>query len=158
MGVEAGGMGVFEAGSIGKHASRIHSGLARKGIMQGFKSLFLLDENGMSLPSSTIAVGLNYPGIGPIHAYLYEIGRLEITSVTNVQAIEAFQEIAQKEGLLIALESAHAISAGIARAKELTKDKVVLINVSGRGDNYIFNLAKSLKDKEFESFCNEFKL
>jgi len=155
IGVEAGGKGIE---NLGQHASRLASKEGTIGVMQGFKSYFLLDENGHNTPTSSIASGLNYAGIGPIHAYLHSINRLEITSATDKEVLETFQLVAQNEGLIMALESTHAVVEAVKLAPKLAKDQIILVNVSGRGDNYLFNLAKGLEDKEFEQFCTEFKL
>lgn len=153
MGVEAGGEGIDREG---RHASRISSGQGRIGVMEGFKSYFLLDENGQCLPTETISAGLNYAGIGPLHAYMYSVGRLEINSVTDTEVLKAFQLLAETEGLISALESAHAVAKALEVATELDKDKIVLVNLSGRGDNYLFNIAKGLEDKDFKKFCQDF--
>ena len=155
IGVEAGGKDIK---TLGQHASRIASKKGKIGIMQGFKSVFLLDENGQNIPTQSVAAGLNYPGIGPIHGYLHSIGRLELTSISNQEAMDALKILAQSEGVLAAIESSHAIAEGIKQAKNLPKDKIILINASGRADNYLFNLAKAFENKEFEQFCNLFKL
>lgn len=153
IGVEAAGEGIE---TKGRHASRLHSGKGRIGVMEGFKSYFLLDENGQCLPTETIAAGLNYAGIGPLHAYMHSVGRLEISSVTDLEVLEAFQNLAKTEGLIAALESVHAVAEAIKIAPKLGKDKIVLVNLSGRGDNYLFNIAKGLKDEEFKKFCKDF--
>lgn len=155
IGVEAGGAGLHKAG---RHASRLASKQGRVGIMQGFKSYFLLDQKGHNLPTCSIACGLNYAGIGPIHAYLHSIGRLQITSATDKEVLDTFQLLAKDEGLIVALESTHAVVEAIKLAPAMTKDKVILVNISGRGDNYLFNLASGLKDQEFSAFCKKFSL
>jgi tryptophan synthase beta chain len=153
IGVEAGGEGIDREG---QHASRISSGQGRIGVMEGFKSYFLLDENGQCLPTETISAGLNYAGIGPLHAYMYSVGRIEINSVTDTEVLKAFKLLAETEGLISALESAHAVAKAVEVAPQLGKDKIVLVNLSGRGDNYLFNIAKGLEDQEFKEFCKEF--
>lgn len=140
------------------HASRLASGLGTIGVMQGFKSYFLLDQNGQNLSTQTIASGLNYAGIGPIHAYLHSIGRLEITSATDQEVLETFQLLAKNEGIIAALESSHALVEALKLAPKMNKDQIILVNISGRGDNYLFNLAKGLKDEEFETFCQGFEI
>ena len=141
-----------------KHASRVASGLGTIGVMQGFKSYFLLDKNGQNMSTQTIASGLNYAGIGPIHAYLHSIGRLEITSATDAEVLEAFQLLAKSEGIIAALESCHAVVEALKIAPKMSQDQIILVNLSGRGDNYLFNLAKGLQDAEFEKFCQKFDL
>jgi tryptophan synthase beta chain len=155
VGVEAGGLGIE---NLGEHSSRLASQKGKIGVMQGFKSYFLLDQNGQNITTSSIASGLNYAGIGPIHSYLHSIGRLEITSTTDKEVLETFQLLAKTEGIIPALESTHAVVEAVKLAPKLDKDKIILVNISGRGDNYLFNLAKGLKDGEFEVFCRNFTL
>jgi tryptophan synthase beta chain len=153
IGVEAGGGGTDQTG---QHASRIASGQGRIGVMEGFKSYFLLDEDGQCLPTETISAGLNYAGIGPLHGYMHSVGRLEMTSVTDAEVLEAFQLLAKTEGLIAALESVHALAKAVELAPEMSKDEILLVNLSGRGDNYLFNIAKGLGDVEFKKFCKDF--
>jgi len=155
VGVEAAGLGLDK---LGNHSSRLHSKIGSVGVMQGFKSYFLLDKNGQNITTNSIASGLNYAGIGPIHAYLYEQKRLEISSATDFEIQETFKLVARNEGILPALESTHAIVETLKRAKNMPKDSVILANISGRADNYLFNLAKAFEDKDFETFCQNFEL
>ena len=150
VGVEAAGLGLEKAGN---HASRVASGKGKVGIMQGFKSYFLLDQNGQNIATNSIASGLNYAGIGPIHAYLHSIGRLEIAAATDQEVLDTFQLLAKNEGLIAALESTHAMVEAIKLAPKMDKDQIILVNISGRGDNYLFNLAKGLQDQQFSEFC-----
>lgn len=150
IGVEAGGYGVDIEGG---HASRIDSGEARMSVMEGFKSWFLLDENGQAKQTSTISAGLNFIGIGPLHGYLNQVGRLQVTSATDQEALDAFQTLAKTEGLIVAIESAHAVVEAIKQAPKMSKDEVIVATLSGRGDNYLFNIAKGLKDEDFKDFC-----
>ncbi len=154
IGVEAGGQGAFP----GQHASRIASGQAKPAIFEGFKSLFLLKDGGQMEDVGGIAAGLDYNGIGPIHAYLTSIGRLQVKSATDQEAVQALQTLAKSEGILAALESAHAVAEGLKQAKFMQKEEILVINLSGRADNYIFNVARGLQDKEFEQFCQNYKL
>jgi len=142
--VEAGGTG----DQPGQHASRIASGQGKLSIFEGFKSFFLLKSNGQLEDVGGIAAGLDYNGIGPIHAYLYSIGRLKITKISDTEAVSGFQLLAQTEGILAALESAHAVAEAIKQAPG---------NLSGRADNYIFNIASATKDQEFQDFCNHWQ-
>ena len=153
IGVEAGGAGTDRKG---QHASRIASGEGRVGVMEGFKSYFLLDGDGQCLPTETISAGLNYAGIGPLHGYMHSVGRLEMTSVTDVEVLEAFQLLAKTEGLIAALESVHALAKAVELAPQMGRDEILLVNLSGRGDNYLFNIAKGLGDIEFKKFCQDF--
>ncbi len=154
IGVEAGG----EGNEPGQHASRIASGQAKPAIFEGFKSLFLLKKNGQMEDVGGIAAGLDYNGIGPIHAYLASIGRLTVKSATDKEAVDAFKILAQSEGILAALESSHAVAEGVKQAKQIQANETLIVNMSGRADNYIFNVARGLKDKEFEEFCNNYKI
>lgn len=112
-------------------------------VIHGFKTLTLLDEEGNPRPTFSIAAGLDYPGIGPEHSHLKTSGRAEYYTVTNEEVLSAFQELSRTEGIIPALESAHAIAHGIKLAKELNEDDIIIINVSGRGDKdvqHVYNL------------------
>jgi tryptophan synthase beta chain len=152
IGVEAGGSGVEKTG---QHAARISSGKAKLGIFEGFKSYFLLNENGGLNPTGGISAGLDYVGIGPIHAYLYSIGRLKLSYATDKEVIEAFQLLAKNEGIIAALESCHALVEGFKQAKNMSKNEIVVINLSGRADNYLFNIAGAVGDEDFKKFCKD---
>lgn len=154
IGVEAGGLGLRKPGN---HATRIGVKKARIGIFEGFKSIFLMDSLGQIEKTSSISAGLDYAGIGPLHAHLIDIKRLETTSVTDKQAVKAFQILAKTEGLLAALESCHAVYTTIVEAKKMKKSQIIVCNLSGRSDNYIFNVAKGLNDINFLNFCNNLK-
>jgi tryptophan synthase beta chain len=108
--------------------------LGTPGVIHGFKCYTLQDENGEPLPVYSIAAGLDYPGVGPEHSFYKESGRAEYTSVTDDEAIDAFQELSKVEGIIPALESSHAVAYGIKLAKTLENDKIIIINLSGRGD------------------------
>lgn len=111
--------------------------LGTKGVLHGFKSLVLQDENGEPLPVYSIASGLDYPGVGPQHTYLNEIGRVNYQSATDREAVEAFYGLSRMEGIIPALESSHAVAGAIKLAATMPKDKVILVNLSGRGDKDI---------------------
>ena len=134
IGAEAGGIGK----EIGENASRMTGNASREGIMQGYKSRFLLDEDGQALPTRSISAGLDYCGIGPQLAELGMSGRVEFTSILDKEALEAVSFFARNEGILFAMESAHAGACAMKIAKELPKDEAVIINMSGRGDKDIF--------------------
>lgn len=104
------------------------------GIIHGFKCLVLLDEEGNPKPTYSIAAGLDYPGIGPEHSYLKETGRAEYYAVSNEEVLEAFQVLSKTEGIIPALESAHAVAYAIKLAPTMSKDQIIIVNVSGRGD------------------------
>lgn len=128
VGVEAGGLGI----ETGKHASSIKGG--SPGVLHGMKSYFLQDKEGQILPTHSISAGLDYPGVGPEHAYLFKSGRAEYTFATDQEALEGFKLLSRLEGIIPALEPAHAVLRVIELAKELGKDGIVLFNLSGRGD------------------------
>jgi len=139
IGVEAGGRG----SGTGEHASRMN-GLGRPGIVQGYKSLFLLDEDGQVLETHSVSAGLDYPGIGPELAHLGSTGRIEFVRATDAEAIQAMRTFAREEGVIFALESAHAGAAVLKLAPTLPKEKAVVVNMSGRGDKDLFIVAHEL--------------
>jgi tryptophan synthase beta chain len=147
IGVEAGGTGTGK----GEHASRM-TGQGQKGIIQGYKSLFLTNKDGQVLPTHSISAGLDYPGIGPELAHFGQTGRIEYTSATDSEAIEALKFFAKNEGVLFALESAHAGAKAIQLAADMPKDKAIIINMSGRGDKDIFITAKLLTPDKWINF------
>ncbi len=114
-------------------------------VLHGFKSLTLLDEEGNPKPTFSIAAGLDYPGVGPEHSYLKESNRAEYVSVTGQEALEAFQVLSKTEGIIPALESSHAIAHTLKLAKELSKDDIIVVTVSGRGDKDVDQVYKMLK-------------
>ncbi|MDQ2739483.1 MAG: tryptophan synthase subunit beta [Actinomycetota bacterium] len=128
VGMEAGGDGI----ETGRHASTINGGSV--GVLHGARSFLLQDEDGQIIESHSISAGLDYPGVGPEHAHLAEIGRAEFRSITDAQAMDAFALLSRTEGIIPAIESAHAVAGAIELAKEIGPGGIVLINVSGRGD------------------------
>ncbi len=114
----------------------------RLGIFHGMKSLFCQDEYGQIAPVYSISAGLDYPGIGPEHAMLWEQGRAEYVPVTDDEAVDAFEYLSRTEGIIPAIESAHAVAHGVKLARELGKDKIVVINISGRGDKDVAAIAR----------------
>lgn len=147
IGVEAGGRGK----KIGENAIRT-DGNARVGVVEGYKSYFLQDSNGNIAPTHSISAGLDYPGIGPEIAFLKDKGRIKFTSVTDEEVIEAVQTLAKTEGIIPALESAHAVAYALKLAPTLLKEKIIVVTLSGRGDKDLFILAHSFKDKNFYKF------
>ncbi len=127
-GVEAGGYGV----DTEYHASAFSGG--RPGVLHGMKTYLLQDEEGLIKPAHSISAGLDYPGTGPEHSFLYERGRGKYSTATDKEALEAFYLLSKIEGIIPALESSHAIAFGGKLAKEMEKDKIIVINLSGRGD------------------------
>ena len=150
IGVEAGGKG----NGIGENAIRINAINASEGIAQGYKSLFLQDEDGQLSHTHSISAGLDYAGIGPQLAHLYEVNRLHFTSATDDEALEALAFFAKNEGIIPALESSHALAALLKVCKE-NKGKKIIANVSGRGDKDIFITAKALTPMQWKSFLKD---
>ena len=118
--------------------------LGKPGAVHGFKCYVLQDEQGEPLPVHSIASGLDYPGVGPQHSYLKDIGRVEYISATDDECLEAFMTLSRREGIIPALESSHALAGGMRLAKELGKEKVLIINLSGRGDKDADYVAEKL--------------
>lgn len=128
IGVEAGGLGL----DTPFHAARM--AIRKKGILQGMKSYVLCDEDGNILPVYSISAGLDYPGIGPEHAYLNDIKRVKYTYITDDEAVNAFYTLTKIEGIIPALESSHAVAYAMKLAGKLSKEEIILVNLSGRGD------------------------
>src|SRR5438270_4097821 len=134
IGVEAGGIG----NELGKHAARFNeSGGGRPGVLQGTMSYVLQDERGQVAATHSVSAGLDYPSIGPEHAYLHDAGRVEYVSATDAEALAAFKTLSQLEGITPALESAHAVAHALKVAREMNQDQLLIINLSGRGDKDI---------------------
>ncbi len=141
VGVEAGGLGL----DTGKHSASLTGGSV--GILHGMKSYFLQDEEGQILPTHSISAGLDYPGVGPEHSWLKSTCRAEYVSATDEEALEGFKLLSRTEGIIPALESAHAVAKGVQLAKEAGKKGIVVINLSGRGDKDMWHVMKYLKDE-----------
>ncbi|HBG66706.1 MAG TPA: tryptophan synthase subunit beta [Treponema sp.] len=150
IGAEAGGIG----DGVGQNASRMTGNASREGIVQGYKSRFLIDEDGQSLPTRSISAGLDYMGIGPQLAALGSSGRVEFTAIRDTEALEAVRFFARNEGILFALESAHAGAAAIKIAKEISPDKAIIINMSGRGDKDVFITSPVFRPKSWLQFLH----
>lgn len=148
IGVEAGGRGI---GRIGDHASRLQGG-EQVGVVEGYKSYFLQDADGQIQPTHSVSAGLDYAGIGPEHALLFSKGRVEYRYATDTEVLEAFQTLAKTEGIFPALESAHAIAETIKLAPTLSHDKLIVVNVSGRGDKDIFIVGEALGDERWRAY------
>ncbi|GLY08945.1 tryptophan synthase subunit beta [Pseudobacillus badius] len=116
--------------------------------LHGFKCLVLMDEQGNPLPTYSIAAGLDYPGVGPEHSYLKETGRADYYTVTNEEVLEAFQLLSRSEGIIPALESAHAVAQAIKLAPAMKKEELIIINISGRGDKDVEQVFDMLKNKQ----------
>lgn len=148
IGAEAGGVGP----KLGDNASRMVGNAAKVGIVQGYKSKFLVDDDGQSQPTRSISAGLDYMGIGPQLAALGESGRVEFQSILDKEALEAVNFFAKNEGILFALESSHAGAAAMKIAKDLPKDKAIIINMSGRGDKDIFITSPVFRPEKWKEF------
>jgi tryptophan synthase beta chain len=149
-GVEAGGLGP----EPGDNAVRF-SGAGRTGIVQGYKSYFLQDENGQVLPTHSISAGLDYAGIGPELAYLHDTGKIVFDSVTDAEALDAFKVLCRQEGIIPALESSHAVAYAMKIAPRYPADRVMVVNLSGRGDKDIFITAKALDAENWFQFLRD---
>ena len=136
IGLEAGGDGV----ETGCHAATITGGTP--GVLHGARSYLLQDENGQTVESHSISAGLDYPGVGPEHAYLSEIGRAEYRAITDAEAMYAFSLLCKTEGIIPAIETAHALAGALQVGRELGKDATLLINLSGRGDKDVVTAAE----------------
>ncbi len=121
------------------------------GIFHGKRTLVLSDDDGQIFPAHSISAGLDYPGVGPEHAYLKEIGRAEYEIATDEEALAAFQILSRTEGIIPALESSHAISHAMKLAKTMPKDGIVLVNLSGRGDKDVDEVRMILASREREA-------
>ncbi|KQN26198.1 tryptophan synthase subunit beta [Sphingomonas sp. Leaf33] len=137
LGVEAAGEGLEL-----KHAASLAGGFP--GVLHGNKTYLLQDDDGQIAEAHSISAGLDYPGIGPEHSWLKDIGRVEYTSITDTEALDAFQLLCRTEGIIPALEPSHAIAAVTKRAREMNRDQVILANLCGRGDKDIFTVAEAL--------------
>lgn len=139
IGVEAGGLGVDDRMM---HCASLTGG--RPGVLHGNRTYLLQDADGQILEGHSISAGLDYPGIGPEHSWLHDVGRAEYVSITDAEALEAFQLLCRTEGIIPALESSHALAHVTKLAPTLPKDHIIVVNLSGRGDKDIFTVAKHL--------------
>ena len=136
IGVEAGGLGL----ASGKHAATLCAG--KPGVLHGNRTYLIQDENGQIIETHSISAGLDYPGVGPEHAWLKDSGRAEYVAVTDDEALNAFHALTRMEGIMPALESAHAVAYAMKLAPTLSADKVLLVNLSGRGDKDMNTVAE----------------
>jgi len=148
VGVEAAGHGL----KSGKHASRLASEDASVGVAQGYKTYFLQNDDGQMLETHSVAAGLDYIGVSPILANYHEQGRIRFEAATNEEVLEATRLTMKKEGIIPALESAHALACTFREAADMSSDDVILINLSGRGDKDIFTIADALGDESWKQF------
>src|SRR5690606_8607577 len=135
-GFEAGGDGI----ETGRHAASITGGDV--GVLHGTRTFVLQDEEGQTIESHSISAGLDYPGVGPEHAWLAETGRARYEPVTDAEAMDAFALLCRTEGIIPAIESAHALAGAVRRARELGPDAIILVNLSGRGDKDVTTAGK----------------
>jgi tryptophan synthase beta chain len=151
IGVEAGGCGL----DSGRHAARLSSKDSSIGVAQGYKTYFLQDSDGQMKETHSVAAGLDYVGVSPILAYLKESGRVRFESATDREVVDAMSLTIKKEGLIPALESAHAFVQAFKEAPKLSKEDIILINQSGRGDKDIFTVADAFDDPRWKEFIKK---
>ncbi|MEQ8953345.1 MAG: tryptophan synthase subunit beta, partial [Gammaproteobacteria bacterium] len=135
-GVEAGGHGI----ETGEHAAPLSSG--KPGVLHGNKTYLMADENGQIIETHSVSAGLDYPGVGPEHSWLKDLGRVNYVSVTDNEALDAFRQLTRIEGIIPALESSHAVAFATRLAAERDRDQIILVNLSGRGDKDIHTVAE----------------
>jgi tryptophan synthase beta chain len=148
VGVEAGGKGL----NSGEHAARLAGSAASPGVAQGYKTMFLQDSDGQMLDTHSVAAGLDYIGVSPILSDLWEKGKVRFTAATDTEVMEALDLTMKKEGIIPALESAHAFVQAFKEAPDLGKDEALIINMSGRGDKDIFTIANAYGDPSWKEF------
>jgi tryptophan synthase beta chain len=136
VGVEAAGLGM----DTGKHAASLTAG--RPGVLHGNRTYLLQDANGQIIETHSISAGLDYPGVGPEHAWLKDCGRAQYATVTDTEALAAFHDLCRNEGIIPALESSHALAYAARIAPTLAKDQLLLVNLSGRGDKDMHTVAE----------------
>ena len=151
VGVEAAGRGL----ESGEHAVRLASPDASVGVAQGYKTYFLQDDDGQMKETHSVAAGLDYVGVSPILAHFKESGRIRFEAATDIEVVDALSLTIQKEGLIPALESAHAFAQAFKEAPKLSKTDIILINQSGRGDKDIFTIADAFSDPTWQEFIKK---
>ena len=152
IGVEAGGRGA----ELGQHAARFNgAGGGRPGVLQGTMSYVLQDKRGQIATTHSISAGLDYPSIGPEHAFLHDEGRVEYTSVLDEEALAAFQTLSKLEGIIPALESAHAVAHALKAASEMKSEQIIVVNLSGRGDKDVDTVRESLQPPSAWNNCGD---
>lgn len=139
VGVEAGGAGLH----TGQHAASLSAG--RPGILHGNRTYLLQDQDGQIIETHSLSAGLDYPGVGPEHAWLKDSGRAEYVAVTDAEALQAFQDCCRLEGIIPALESSHALAYACKLAPGLRHEQILLVNLSGRGDKDIHIVSEQLQ-------------
>jgi tryptophan synthase beta chain len=136
IGVEAAGDGI----DTGRHSAPLCAG--RPGVLHGNRTYLMEDEDGEIIETHSISAGLDYPGVGPEHAWLKDIGRADYVSITDQEALEGFHALTRMEGIIPALESSHAVAYTLKLAPTMPRDQTIIVNLSGRGDKDIYQLAQ----------------
>ena len=149
VGVEAGGRGIRP----GEHAARFQAG--KLGVLQGTKTWLLADDDGQIQLTHSVSAGLDYAAVGPEHSYLRDLGRVEYDYATDEEVLEAFLELSRTEGIIPALESTHAVAYLIKHARKMNGDQVVIVNLSGRGDKDVQQVAQFLAVRRAEEQVTE---
>ena len=137
-GAEAAGDGI----ETGRHSASLNGGSV--GVLHGNKTYLLQDENGQILDTYSVSAGLDYPGVGPEHAYLRDTGRAKYVPINDSQAVDAFIKLSRLEGIIPALESSHAVALAMQNAKKMSKDDIIIVSLSGRGDKDMDSVMKFL--------------
>jgi tryptophan synthase beta chain len=148
IGVEAGGRGLHTE----QHAARLAQHLGKVGVAQGYKTRFLQNAEGQMRDTHSVAAGLDYIGVGPILAYLHELGRVRCEAATDTEVLAVMRQVMRSEGIIPALESAHAFVTAVQEAPHMSPHEIILINQSGRGDKDIFTIADALGDQRWRDF------
>ena len=148
IGIEAGGLGL----DTGQHASRLAGNDGHVGVAQGYKTVFLQNDEGQMQHTHSVSAGLDYIGISPILAHWHEIGRMRAEAATDVEVIDALKILMRTEGIIGALESCHGLAGAMREAAKMDKEQTVLVNLSGRGDKDIFTIADALGDEKWKEF------
>ena len=151
VGVEAGGLGL----DSGQHAARLAQNVGSTGVAQGYKTRFLQNVEGQMRPTHSVSAGLDYVGVGPVLAYLHDIGRIRVEAATDADVLACLQQVMRREGIIPALESTHAFVTALQEAPNLSPGDSILINQSGRGDKDIFTIAEALGDDPWRSFLRQ---
>jgi tryptophan synthase beta chain len=149
VGVEAGGRGIL----AGEHAAKVKHG--KLGIFEGYHSYFLQDSDGNIAPTHSVSAGLDYCGVSPILAYLADEGRVQFEAISDEKALAAVQRSAREEGIIPALESAHAFAYAYELAASLSKEKIVVINASGRGEKDLFITMRHFQENALKAYAQK---
>ena len=151
VGVEAGGLGL----DSGRHAARLAQNVGTTGVAQGYKTRFLQNAEGQMRPTHSVSAGLDYVGVGPVLAHLHDSGRIRVEAATDVDVLASLERVMRREGIIPALESAHAFVTALQEAPHLSPRDSILINQSGRGDKDIFTIAEALGDDPWRDFLRQ---